>query len=256
MKLKSYCWLSLWLFFVALFIGLGFWQLQRYYLKKNLIITYETRIQAPFLKIQQLQAPKEKLLYHRLEAVGEIGRKPNLYWQNRYYQDRYGYHVLTPLWVASTQKYLLVDRGFVAQLPTVNQKDSLNGMQAITGIIYYPDKAGFILGSAHSRNAAGQVLVQTLNFSVIAQTLKASVYPFILYIQSPLEADKGYSWPLSAQKIAQNNRQELSFFGTITPPSRHLGYAVQWFAMALVLACLVVIARRPFHRSSAKRQNK
>ena len=242
MKLKSYCWLSLWLFFIALFIGLGFWQLQRYHWKKNLITTYETRMQAPLLNVQQLQVPKEKLLYHRLQAVGEIGRKPNLYWQNRYYQDMYGYHLLTPVWIPASQKYLLVDRGFISKLPKVDVPDSLKGKQTITGIIYYPDKAGFILGSAHSRNAAGQILVQTLDFSVIAQTLKAPVYPFILYVQSPLEADKGYSWPLSEQKIGQNNRQELSFFGTITSPSRHLGYAVQWFAMALVLAILVGVS--------------
>ena len=227
---------------MALFVCLGFWQLQRYHWKKELIRDYTTRIQKAPLSLNQLQWPRERLLYYRVQISGDIGQKPNLYWQNRYYQDRYGYHVLTPLWVASTHKYLLVDRGFISTLPKVNKIDPLKGEQTITGIIYYPDKAGFILGSAYSRNAAGQMLVQTLNFSAIAQTLKASVYPFILYVQSPLEADKGYSWPLSEQKIAQNNRQELSFFGTITLPSRHLGYAVQWFAMALVLAILVGVS--------------
>lgn len=239
---KSYAWLSLWLFFIALFVCLGFWQLQRYHWKKELIAHYTTRIQKAPLSLNQLQWPRERLLYYRVQISGNIGQKPNVYWQNRYYHDTYGYHLLTPVWISASQKYLLVDRGFISKLPEVNARDPLEGKQTITGIIYYPDKAGFILGSVTSSNTEGQILVQNLNFSIIAQTLKAPVYPFIVYLQSPLEADKGHSWPLSDQKIPKNNRQELSFFGTITPPSRHLGYAVQWFVMALVLAVLVGVS--------------
>ncbi|MBY0378198.1 MAG: SURF1 family protein [Gammaproteobacteria bacterium] len=241
---KSRLWLLLWLFFIILFTYLGFWQLHRYYWKKDLIRRYEQRIQTKPLTLAQLQQPADTLLYHRVQISGEIGPKANVYWQNRYYRDTYGYHVLTPLWIKATQRYLLIDRGFVAQLPAATQKDPLKGMQTVTGIVYYPDRLGFILGADVSSNAAGQMLTQSLNFKALSKALEAPIYPFVLYVQSPIEADKRYSWPLYVQKMSENRRQTETFFGTILPPSRHMGYAVQWFAMALVLTIAVVVSLR------------
>lgn len=245
MKLKTWksrLWLGLWLFFIALFMVLGFWQLHRYHWKKALMANYAERIQTAPLRVSQLEQSADKLLYHRVKISGEIGKKANIYWQNRYYRDSYGYHVLTPLWIATTQRYVLIDRGFIDQLPVASQIDPFKGTRRVTGIIYYPDRAGFILGTDLSHNAAGQLLIQTLNFDALSKALEAPIYPFIIYVQSPLEADKRYSWPTSVQKITKNRRQAETFFANIIPPSRHMGYAVQWFAMALVLAIAVVIA--------------
>jgi surfeit locus 1 family protein len=239
---KTTLWLSLWLFFLILFVILGFWQLQRYHWKKELLATYQQRIIATPLSITALDKLPAELLYYRVQVTGEAKPTQTLYWQNRYYHDHYGYHVLTPLWIAETKKYLIVDRGFIEQLPNSKDSDLWQGEKTISGIVYYPDKTGFILGKPLSKNIQGQSLVQKLDFSLLSKTLQAPVYPFIVYIQSPIEQDKRYSWPLSVQKFDVSRRQDTPFFANIIPPSRHLGYAVQWFAMALVLAIAIIVS--------------
>ena len=239
---KSTLWLSLWLFFFILFVILGFWQLHRYHWKKQLLATYQHRITATPLSIPALDKAPAELLYYRVRVTGEVKPAQTLYWQNCYYHDHYGYHVLTPLWIAETKKYLIIDRGFIDELPNPHSQDLWHDKMTISGILYYPDKTGFILGQPISKNNNGQNLVQKLDFSLLSQRLQAPVYPFIVYIQSPTEQDKRYSWPLSVQKFSDFTRQDTSFFANIIPPSRHLGYAVQWFAMALVLAIAIIIS--------------
>lgn len=66
-------------------------------------------------------------------------------------------------------------------------------------------------------------VVELLDVHLISQFLHKSVYPFIIRLNN--HADNGYlrEWPVVAMA-----------------PERHYGYALQWFAIALVILILFI----------------
>src|SRR5437016_1195333 len=85
--------LAFWFLFVVLFCALGVWQLHRY-------------------------AEKKRLLAAELIHVSVEGHYVNdqiILIQNRMYQSRPGFEVLTPIEMPGKKQWLLVDRGWIAQ---------------------------------------------------------------------------------------------------------------------------------------------
>ena len=80
-----------------------------------------------------------------------------------------------------------------------------------------------MLGQALEKKEAGLAVVELLDTHLISQFLHKSVYPFIIRLGK--QSANGYvrEWAVVAM-----------------PPERHYGYALQWFAMALVLLIIYV----------------
>ena len=133
-----------------------------------------------------------------------------------------GFRVLTPFVRPGSQKLLLVDRGWVPlglhrdQLPAVTVTD---GMREAAGRLDQLPVPGLRVGTA---DAAGDVK-----------------WPRILLFPTAADLEQVYGEPVESRIVLldadQPDGYERAWRPALEfPPERHLGYAVQWLALAAV----------------------
>lgn len=214
------------LLLMPLFVYLGFWQMTRYQEKLNHQQALITRTHAPI--IQDIPASNTELnpllRYRQLKVTGHFLNEHQIYLDNQIVQGQAGYRVITPFKLIGEPKLLLVDRGWIPLGKSRNELPIVKTMlqqQTLIGTINLPVN-GLQFHNWFSRAAektttqnAWPFRTQRIEFLNLELLLSQKLYPFILQLnpQDPL----GFS----IQPITFN-----------PPPSRHLGYAIQWFIMA------------------------
>ena len=206
---------------IAFLMYLGFWQLQRAHEKREMIEREASLAQnAPLQWSSDLVNPQQ---YQNIVIQGHY-LPTVLLLDNQHHLHQFGYHVLTPLQI-SADNVVLIDRGWVAgdlnrdKLPDVSLPAPL---QKITGQVYYPSK-NRALGQVLEKKAADLAIVELIDTKIISQFLHKSVYPFIIRLDK--REPYGYlrEWAIVSM-----------------PPERHIAYAIQWFAMALVILVIFI----------------
>lgn len=146
---------------------------------------------------------------------------------NQTHQGAVGYilYQLMPVAGFSEPKYLLVDLGFVkatkkrSELPIL-EFPALS--QQVSGRLYV--RSTNPLSSDLALENTQPKRIQNLNISAIADHTSSEVLPVLF---QPFQGD---SWPY-----------ELLWRPTAMKSEKHFGYSVQWFAMAVVLAGLMIV---------------
>lgn len=211
------------LLFCLFFSRLGFWQLARADEKEQLLLTQSQQAtQAP---IDWHSGNIEPDQYQPIHVRGHF-MPVTLLLDNQHYQHQFGYDVLSPL-VLAKGKVVLVDRGFVPAnvnreiIPSVTTP---SGDIEIVGSAYFPSDKNWALGNIFDKKQSNVAIIELFDARIVGQFLHKSVYPFIIRLRP--EAAHGFvrDWSVVAMS-----------------PSRHLGYAVQWFAMASVILLLYII---------------
>ena len=203
-------------------LALANWQLGRAREKEALIAAFDAGGgEAVPLSVA---APAELPRYQRVTVAGryEPGRQVLL--DNMpSATGQAGYRVLTPFRREDGGPLVLVDRGWVPLGADRSRRPDVavgGEPRAVTGRLDGLPVPGLRLGEARAPDAAGWPLV--LNFPVTADLEAALGEPVEARILL-LDADQpdGYerAW-----------RPSMGF-----PPERHLGYAIQWLALALVV---------------------
>jgi surfeit locus 1 family protein len=212
------------LVFCAVIIGLccflGKWQLHRYHYKQHLLAQYEKNKILPALPFAQWNAENTVQQFQRVAVSGDYVNELTVLLQNRPYKERQGVEVITPLKIAGQKALLLVDRGWIAQdetqrLPAIGPVTSA---QQISGEVKLLNEYQFILGKNILDSDAKPIVMQKIDVDELSRVTHQEFYPFILRLSA--DAPDGFvrDWVISTVQ-----------------PERHLGYAVQWFAMAFAL---------------------
>jgi surfeit locus 1 family protein len=197
---------------MPILLSLGFWQLHRAEEKKQL------------LEANKTQAPTR--------LVGKYDNEHQLLLDNRYHQHQLGYEVLTPLIINANQTFL-VNRGWVARGNSRNSIPALspiNGTQTVTGRLKPIPRTVFHLGAENSQGWPR--IIESLSQQSLANIDEhRNLQPTLLL----LNADQPHGFI-------------REFVVTEMTPAKHLGYAVQWFAMAFTLMIIYLtlsLRRRP-----------
>lgn len=205
------------LLIIAILIRLGFWQLERAEVKKQMLSKHrQFEQQRPHIWQPSQNAPMQ---YQPIRVEGTFMSTVILY-DNQHYQHQVGYHVISPLMVSS-HHVLLVDRGWV---PAHVNRRSLPSIKTpshpilIEGQVYYPSKNSWLLGQNLEKVSANLLLVERIDTQLISQLLHKNVYPFIIRLGPREKHGFQREWAIVSM-----------------PPERHHGYALQWFAMALIV---------------------
>ncbi|MDR3490742.1 MAG: SURF1 family protein [Gammaproteobacteria bacterium] len=206
------------MFFVALFILLGVWQLHRFHYKKVLLNNYQARLHAeaiPFSAITNLDVQFKSVI-----VQGHFVKNSDMFIQNRLYKGRLGYDVITPFQVTNSKKLLLVDRGWVAESANHTVPDAALQKQvaSIMGYLKLLDERQFILGNNISDSTAHSLIMQKIDIAELTKITHADYYPFVLRLA-----------------VFEPNGFTRDWTITAVEPERHMGYAIQWFVMAFVL---------------------
>ncbi len=208
------------LFFMVLFIFLGSWQIHRYHYKKDLLNSYHQHHETNPKHFRT--AVKQVSDFQHINVEGNYLNELTMLIQNRPYKGKIGFEVLTPLQIPGESKLLLINRGWIPSLEgsTAPPIPKIEGKQTLKGYIKFNEHQ-FILGQNIYYPNAKPLIIQKIDYPEISRILGQDFYPFLLRLDPGEPHGFVRDWIISTM-----------------PPERHMGYAVQWF----VLALMVIIA--------------
>ncbi len=212
---------------LPLLLYLGCWQLQRASYKKNILSQIQQRYKASPLKLSNLAQGIKKLEYYPISVVGHYDDQHQFLLDNRIYHRKAGFEVLTPF-IPQLQpnKRILVNRGWVPQGTTRSELPAIkptNKIVTINGNIKIPATHTFLL--AHHKNAkTWPMIIQSINLKDIQSALNKKIYPFVLLLSPKDNSGFIRDWRPTGIK-----------------PHKHMGYAVQWFALGLTLVIIYFV---------------
>jgi surfeit locus 1 family protein len=97
----------------ALFILLGFWQLQRLGQRRAANVRIVARMKQPALILDGSALDADAADLRRAEVQGVYDPENEIVLRNRTYNELPGVHVITPLRIAGSDTAILVDRGWI-----------------------------------------------------------------------------------------------------------------------------------------------
>ncbi|MDH3265406.1 MAG: SURF1 family protein [Gammaproteobacteria bacterium] len=164
--------------------------------------------------------------FQKLQVTGRLDGEHQFLLENIIINSRYGYYVLTPLVLADDEPVLLVNRGwFERSAPDVDLTQ-----------LAVPDETVTIRGRAGSLPRAGYRMGEAI--AVAGDWPQRAVYPLLDELAAALGRD------LQPFILLLDPEDKHGFFRHWVPeemgPGRHYAYALQWFAMAIVLAGLLL----------------
>ena len=222
-------------------LWLGFWQMDRAEEKKQLQALYNKRMASPALPLSALQTP-EAMRYQPVIIEGEYLPQWNLLLDNKVYRGSFGYEILTAFKLNNKQQWIWVNRGWIAgdrarlSLPNIPLPPS--GQQHVNAEIYIPQ--GKVMQLGEDNNKAWPRVVQAINIQALAKELKQDMFPYSARL-APAEAG-----------VLERNWLVVNI-----EPAKHTGYAVQWFALAVVAIIITLLANTNIWAvRKAKRENK
>ena len=228
----------------ALLLWLGFWQLNRADEKREMLAQAATSANAPVLTLAAaLSAEGAASRYARVSITGVWMPEKQLLWDNRIADGQAGYEVITPFLTQAGER-VLVNRGWVPVglsreiLPKVDAGLDEASVVTLEAVVTQPSK-GLASGPAVEAASGWPKRLQYLEYDVIGTAIGAQLAPVLL--QGRLKGE-----PIVESWQLLGNWEPTEEFG----PSRHLGYAVQWFALLATLVFLYIWYELRWFRSN------
>ena len=217
---------------VAAAIALGNWQLGRGAQKRELKARYETLHAQPPIHVGAEELDPKDLDLRRAEARGVFEPKYAVLIDNRIHRGIPGYHVIMPLKLEGSDRYVLVNRGWVAAPPLRSERPNVrtpSGPLSIVGTVSVPASHAADL----SAKAVEGDVWQNLTIERYRKAMPIAIQPFVLRQDSAADDGLVREW---------------------APPDfgieKHYGYAFQWFAIGATL--LIFYAVTQFRRKPSR----
>ncbi len=209
----------------AVAIALGNWQRHRADEKSAAAALAATAARDAPLDLASTPDDAAAALYRTVRGSGEYDGAHAMLIDNKVHGGRPGYDVVTPLKLNPSNRYVLVDRGWVAQGPTRERLPAVAtpaGVVQIVGRASVPSKRYFELKA----DTGEGVLRQNLDLERIAAWSGLSLLPFVVEQTDPVIPADGLlrEWPQPD-------------FGV----DKHLSYMVQWYSLAALAVVLWLV---------------
>jgi cytochrome oxidase assembly protein ShyY1 len=211
---------------VAIGISLGNWQLRRADEKRAI----ETRLVerqsvAPLLAGAGIENIDD-IEYRRVVVRGEFDRDWPLYLDNRPHAGNAGFYLLMPFKISGSDRHVLIARGWIpldlhnrARFPLPMTPV---GPVEIEGVAIR--NPGRVLQLGQPAPVFPGAILQNLTVAEFAAASKFTMQPFVIEQSSDTHDGMVRDWPLPSVGI-----------------ERHLGYAFQWYALALTAFLFFVV---------------
>jgi cytochrome oxidase assembly protein ShyY1 len=203
-------------------IALGFWQLARAEEKRELLAAHQAQQLAAPISINELERHTSPA-YTRVQLQGFFDVQHTVLLDNRTRDGKVGVEVLQPFYDQASGLWLLLNRGWLPWpdrriAPVFATPDTPLRLQAT---VYVPLGNAFQLQSAEPGNAWPR-LISAVKPQALWQQLGRGGFRYEIRLD-PGPASFQSDWPVVAMS-----------------PDKHMGYAVQWFAMAAALLGLFI----------------
>lgn len=218
------------LLILPVLVWLGIWQLHRADEKQALFDAYLARAAAAALNLdEQADGLLEQLQWRKATVQGIYVNSPLLLLDNQVYNGEAGYHVFNLLDAGQGGKLIVVNRGWIAAGPYRDQVPDIPASTArveLSGVITaFPSVPGISMAdkTAPELMKPGVYRVQRINQAMIEDLLGRQIQEYVLRLEPQSATGFTRVWPEPG-----SGRE------------RHLGYAFQWFSMAVVLVVIYV----------------
>lgn len=205
---------------VLIMTALGIWQLDRKSQKEERLAQLEQRKDNHPFELDELLSKRPKIQDYPVVLTGDLLSDKVFYIDNRINNGKVGFDIIVPLQTA--QGIILLNHGWVQSLgsreflPTPELKNLLR----YTGSVVYPTNNRMV---QETNLHAGEfpVLLQQIDLDIMQDYLNMPVLDFIINLAPDTTSVFTRKWtPI------------------VMSPEKHLGYAVQWFGLAI--ACLTI----------------
>lgn len=217
----------------AVMVRLGIWQLDRLAARRAFNARVLAQQEAPALRLDAAAISLDlfEMEYRSVTARGEYVPEEEVVLRNQVYSGIPGYRLLTPLQIEGAGVWVMVDRGFVPAeeyTPGVWQTYAARGTVDVAGVLRRGQSEPDFGGRPDPTPRPGEALLvwNIANLEQMAAQMSAPLLPVYIQILPPEGAPTG-ELPSFPAPFAQD--LELT-------EGPHLGYAVQWFLFASVLA--------------------
>ena len=208
---------------IPLFVGLGLWQLDRAEQKRDQARLLSERARLPALEILAPVMDAQALRFRKLRAQGVFEADGQILIENRRHGNRSGFHVITPLRLAGADMRVLVNRGWIPASPDGSPTPAPvpDGQVTVTGESHIPFPPALALHGGEDAAKEWGIRWPYLTVELYTAASGKPVQPVVI-LQGPEDAG-GFvrSWPREMPKEGM-----------------HIGYALQWFAFALIALVL------------------
>lgn len=217
---------------------LGTWQLRRMHQKEAMLASVATvlRDRAP----QPLALADDASRAHGYDWAAGQGRflpQPAWLLDNQQRAGRVGVRVFRLFQPHGARVPLLIEMGWLPfaagrQLPPIPPPPS--GAVALRGLLLPPPSPGLLAGAGTAGADGAQLVIALEPAKIAASAGLAAIAPRVLRLDPAL--------PIG-------HVRDLDVLPNTLPPERHLGYAVQWFALAAAVFCIaLLLTLRHFRR--------
>ncbi len=206
---------------LSLTLYLGYWQQGRAAEKQALQAEFASRAAASQVVLGSAISDPLAFRYTRAIAGGEWLANGQIFLDNKFDNEAVGFHVITPLKIAGTNRYVLVNRGWVARgagFPAPPAIPVPTGSVEVEGVLVLPNTR--FLELAHS-TVQGSVW-QNLTIERYSAASKLDVLPLVLLA-------KVTDAPLKPVAERPDARAE-----------KHIEYMLTWYSLAATVAVLWV----------------
>mgnify|MGYP001171943334 FL=1 len=220
---------------ISLFVSLGFWQLERANEKEHIVNLYNERQLLKADKIFIIAKGDIKEKYYRNYKIKGRYINKNFLIDNKIKNKIPGFNVITPFQIESSKELVLVDRGWIPlegkRENIVKNYEYLNHekidtlVQEINGYIY-PREKSYTIGKI-ATNTTWPILIQAIDFDEIKNFINEENL-LISDVVFRLSANNNFGFKREWEIISMDS-------------NKHMGYAFQWFSMAIALFILVLI---------------
>lgn len=218
-------WLSTLVVLVCMpvFIKLGLWQYHKATTKQAIQDQYQASLGKQAAQLSDYLTAPEALQFQQVQVTGHYETQYQLLIDNQVENSQAGFHVVTPFKIKGTERYVLVNRGWIAgsaDHQAVPVFDTPTDLQQIQGMVWLPSSKIFTLEAKTDTATASDkpwILVwQHLDMNKYRQQAPIEILDVIIKLDPALKTG-GFvrNWQMPPSKIMTN-----------------LGYAYQWFGFA------------------------
>ncbi|MGH8548171.1 MAG: SURF1 family protein [Methylococcales bacterium] len=211
----------------AILLALGFWQLDRADEKRGKQHRIEARLSGKPVAIEDLiQNRPESLDFQRVYLHGTYLAERSIFLLDKFYLGQRGFEVLTPFKLKAANQIVIVSRGWTDlgsgrnELPKL---DTPGGEIHLLGAIHVPAGRPFFVDQP-IRDTVWPLRLNQLSVQKIARLFQTPVFPYVVRLEETMPGVLYRYWPA----LEMN-------------PERSTSYAIQWFAMAILLSVITLL---------------
>jgi len=208
---------------ITIMVQLGNWQLSRAQEKESRQERLDRLSQEPVITLPDHPVKLEDFQYRQVEARGEYVPGHTIYLDNKIYKGIAGYQIVTPLRIGNSEMHVLINRGWIAatrdrsKLPQVTTP---RGQLVISGVATTATQKTLELSP---EQVSGQVW-ENLDIERYRSSTGLKLQPVMILQKDQANDGLVREWPRHDSGSGKN-----------------IGYALQWFAMALAVLIIYLV---------------